>query len=70
MFSAGFLRRLPMAEAKTVTTRTITLTLSEPEAETLLDFLRNPPFGYSEEISQTKIRENLFSALRDALEDR
>ena len=59
-----------MAEAKATVTRTFTLELSEAEAETLLDFLRNPPFGYSEELSQTKIRENLFSALRDALEDR
>ena len=59
-----------MAEAKATVTRTVTLELSESEADTLLDFLRNPPFGYSEELSQTKIRENLFSALRDALEDR
>ena len=59
-----------MAEAKATVTRTVTLELSESEAETLLDFLRNPPFGCSEELSQTKIRENLFSALRDALEER
>lgn len=59
-----------MAEAKATTVRTIHLELSESEAETLLDFLRNPPFGCSETFPQTKIREDIFSTLRDALEDR
>lgn len=59
-----------MAEAKTVTIRTIHLELSEGEALTLCAFLQNPPFGFTEELSETKIRENLFSTLRDALEDR
>lgn len=59
-----------MAEATTTTVRTIHLELPDDEAEYLLNVLRNPPFGCQEMISELKIRENIFTALRDALEDR
>ena len=70
MFSVGWLRSPIMAEAKATTVRTIHLELSEDEATILCAFIQNPPFGCSEAISETKIRENIFTTLKDALEDR
>ena len=59
-----------MAEASLETTRTVHLILPEDEAEYLINVLRNPPFGCQEMISEQKIRENIFTAVRDALEER